>query len=305
MGKISIIIPVYNAAPYLSKCIESATNQTYSDIKIILINDGSKDNSLEICQGYAAKDGRIKIIDIPNGGVSNARNLGIESAAGDYLMFVDADDWLSEDTLEKCSTYLNEYDIIRFSAYAVYPDRTRKYKLGRSSDIKKVLSDIISRKTIVACWGGLFRKNLFTDPDIRFDTSLNIGEDWLMTTRLTLRCRNITMLPDSFCYFYNKTNENSCTLTLAPSKILTQFKAWDKIRDCIPEGYNAAFGLTKCLFIQELIDKCGKQEAGKLLHQAGESFKCAELLYALTANISIRKKVSLLGFYIGRHIERH
>ena len=102
MNKVSIIIPVYKAAPYLQKCIETVLHQTYSNIEVILINDGSKDNSLEICKEYAAVDNRIKVFDIPNGGVSNARNMGIENATGDYLMFVDADDWLSEDAIEKC-----------------------------------------------------------------------------------------------------------------------------------------------------------------------------------------------------------
>lgn len=301
MNKVSIIIPVYNAAPYLNKCIETALHQTYSNIEVILINDGSKDNSLEICKEYAAADSRIKVIDIPNGGVSNARNLGIENATGDYLMFVDADDWLAEDAIEKCSKYMSTYDIIRFSALAVYPHRTRKYKLGKSSSLKKIMGKIISRTTIVACWGGLFSKALFADPAIRFDTSLIIGEDWLMTTRLTQRCKTIKMLPDLYGYFYNKTNENSCTLTLAPSKILNQFKAWKKIRVCIPSGYNAEFGLTRCMFIQELIKNCGLAEAGRLLDEAGESLKFRDLLYTLFANISIRKKISLLKFYIQFH----
>jgi glycosyltransferase involved in cell wall biosynthesis len=301
MNKVSIIIPVYNAAPYLQKCIETVLHQTYSNIEVILINDGSKDNSLEICKEYAAVDNRIKVFDIPNGGVSNARNMGIENATGDYLMFVDADDWLSEDAIEKCCPYMSDYDIIRFSALAVYPHRTRKYKLCKSSSLKKIMGRIISRATIVACWGGLFSRKLFADPAIRFDTSLVLGEDWLMTARLTQRCRTIKMLPDLYGYFYNKTNENSCTLTLAPSKILTQFKAWKKIRECVPSGYNAEFGLTRCLFIQELIDNCGMTEARKLLHEAKEDFRCCDLIYTLSANISIRKKISLLKFYIKFH----
>ena len=149
MCNISIIIPVYNASSFLHKCMESILTQSVTDIEIILINDGSKDNSLEICKRYA-----------PNGGVSSARNHGIERASGEYLMFVDSDDWLAPDALETCMPYIPEYDIVRFSASAIYPNKERKYKLGRSDDRKKILKDIVARKTIVACWGGLFRKKL-------------------------------------------------------------------------------------------------------------------------------------------------
>ena len=301
MEKVSIIIPVYNAALYLRKCVESSLRQTYQNIEIILINDGSQDSSLQICLEYAQNDSRVKVIDIPNGGVSNARNIGIEHATGSFLMFVDADDWLAEDAIDKCSPYMAENEIIRFSAIAVYPNRTKKYKLDKSSGKTKIIGDIIARKTVVACWGALFSKNLFVHPESRFDTSLNIGEDWLMTLRLALRCKKMRFLPNLYGYYYNKTNESSCTLTLNHTKILTQFKALSMIREHVPYGCNSKFALSKCLFIQELIDKCGMAEAGRLLHSIGTDFTRSELMYALSANISIRKKLSLLRFYIGKY----
>lgn len=97
---ISIIIPVYNASKYIEKCLESIINQTYQSIEIIVINDGSKDNSLEILNEYASKDNRIKVIDKENGGVSSARNLGIDKATGKYIMFIDSDDYIEKDMLE-------------------------------------------------------------------------------------------------------------------------------------------------------------------------------------------------------------
>ena len=219
-------------------------------------------------------------------------------------MFVDADDWLAEDAIERCSPYMADNDIIRFSAIAVYPNRTKKYRLSKSSDTTKIIGDIIARKTVVACWGALFRKSLFNYPESRFDSSLNIGEDWLMTLRLALRSKKIKVLPELYGYYYNKTNENSCTLTLDPAKILTQFKALALIREHVPCGHNSRFALSKCLFIQELIDNCGMAEAGKLLQGIGTDFKRSDLIYILSANISLRKKISLLRFYQGKYISR-
>jgi len=100
MPTISIIIPVYNAELYLRQCIESVIAQTFEDWEAILVNDGSKDGSLDICQEYAAKDERIKVIDKPNGGVSSARNKGLEVAQGDWITFMDSDDWLDADAFE-------------------------------------------------------------------------------------------------------------------------------------------------------------------------------------------------------------
>ena len=91
---VSIIIPVYNAAPYLAACLESVRRQRYENIEILLINDGSSDSSPHICEMYARVDPRIRVVDKPNGGVSSSRNLAMEQARGEYLQFVDSDDWI-------------------------------------------------------------------------------------------------------------------------------------------------------------------------------------------------------------------
>ncbi|UJF15261.1 glycosyltransferase [Jeotgalibaca sp. MA1X17-3] len=101
MIKVSIIVPVYNVEKYLKKSIESLMNQTLKDIEIILVNDGSTDNSLFICKQYEKKDFRIKVIDKNNGGVSSARNIGIELASGQYIGFIDPDDWIEPEMYEK------------------------------------------------------------------------------------------------------------------------------------------------------------------------------------------------------------
>ncbi|MDE5548972.1 MAG: glycosyltransferase, partial [Clostridia bacterium] len=98
---ISIIVPIYNVEKYLRKGIESIINQTYTDLEIILVNDGSKDNCLDICKEYANKDSRIKIVDKPNGGLVSAWKAGVEVASGDFIGFIDPDDYIDEDYYQK------------------------------------------------------------------------------------------------------------------------------------------------------------------------------------------------------------
>lgn len=96
--KISVIVPVYNVEKYLSRCIDSIISQTFSDFELILVDDGSTDSSGKICDEYGKKDGRVKVIHKRNGGLSSARNCGLENAKGNYICFVDSDDWISSVT---------------------------------------------------------------------------------------------------------------------------------------------------------------------------------------------------------------
>lgn len=113
MPKISIIIPVYNTEKYLSRCLDSAINQTLKDIEIICVNDGSTDNSLDILKEYAAKDNRIKIISKGNEGAAITRNIGINVATGEYIGFIDSDDYVDLDYFEELYSNAPQYDVIR------------------------------------------------------------------------------------------------------------------------------------------------------------------------------------------------
>ena len=110
MDKISVVVPVYNVEKYLRKCIDSIINQTYKNLEIILVDDGSPDKCGEICDEYAKKDNRVKVIHKKNAGVSSARNDGIDNATGEYIIFVDSDDWLEDNAIEIMVDKLNEYD---------------------------------------------------------------------------------------------------------------------------------------------------------------------------------------------------
>ena len=122
--KVSIIVPIYNVEQYLANCIESLIHQTYANIEIVLVNDGSKDNSEQIIQKYAEKDNRIVPLNKVNGGLSDARNFGLKYATGEYCLFIDSDDWLAESAIEMCVDKVKETgaEVVAFDMIYVYPD---------------------------------------------------------------------------------------------------------------------------------------------------------------------------------------
>ena len=144
MKKVSVIVPVYNAERYLGYSINSILSQTYTGIEVILINDGSTDNSLKICNNYAHIDPRVKVIDIKNGGVGHARNIGIENASGYYLQFVDSDDVIAPDMIE---TFVHAIEL--YSKDIVFCGmKIVTLKDNNPEDIKECTSEGIGRECV-------------------------------------------------------------------------------------------------------------------------------------------------------------
>jgi len=179
---ISIIVPVYNVEEYIDKCIRSLLQQTYSDIEILLINDGPTDNSYEICQKWQQRDSRIKVIYKENGGVGSARNMGLDIATGEYIFFVDADDWLEpsclEEMLAKMSSNIDmvicDYREIKDNNFNLQSDSKHKSaeEVLSKSDIIKDLSETFYYPRVI--WGKLYRHKLWED--VRFN-SMSYSED--------------------------------------------------------------------------------------------------------------------------------
>jgi glycosyltransferase involved in cell wall biosynthesis len=150
---ISIIVPIYNIAEYASECIQSLINQTYKNIEIILVDDGSTDHSPAICDEFAEQDERIKVIHKRNGGLSDARNAGLDVATGEYIGFVDGDDWVDEDMYETLYHLIYEHqaDISICTHYTELPNRTKvKYKSKKTKifSSQKAIATLIEDKII-------------------------------------------------------------------------------------------------------------------------------------------------------------
>lgn len=196
--KISIIVPVYNAEKTLDRCVDSLIRQTYSNIEIILVDDGSKDNSLELCNQYAKKDGRIKVISKANGGVSSARNAGLDNATGEFIMFCDSDDWAEPEWCNEmclqfesghlimCGQYVE--GIQNFFPHEVFVGKG-KQRVPRTDFFQ------LRMKMFSAPWNKIFSREVIENHHIRFHNKLTNGEDLLFNV-LYLEC-----IPgDIICY---------------------------------------------------------------------------------------------------------
>lgn len=196
MKKVSVIIPVYNSEKYISKCLDSVLNQTYQNVEIIVINDGSKDNSIKILKEYEKKYENIILIDKKNEGVSKTRNLGINKATGDYIMFIDNDDFIDEDYIE---TYMknSDYDIV-IGSYKRIDNNNKllfKYNLNENSRWTKYV--------VLAPWAKLYKKDFIIKNKIEF-IDFKIGEDVYFNLLCYSKTDNIKIINDfKYSWFYN------------------------------------------------------------------------------------------------------
>lgn len=148
MPKLSVIVPVYNVEQYIHKCIDSILNQELQDFELVLIDDGSPDNSGKICDEYAEKDNRIKVIHQANGGVSKARNVGLDAASGEYISFIDPDDWIDKGMYAECISFMtdNNLDIVCFDVEEVRPNKSfvrHKYDSDKTFTVHEALYEIL------------------------------------------------------------------------------------------------------------------------------------------------------------------
>lgn len=204
---ISIIIPVYKVEKYLEKCIESVLKQTYTNLQIILVDDGSPDNCGKICDEYAKKDSRIEVIHKINGGLSDARNVGINRANGRYIGFVDSDDYIKEDMYEKLINLIKEYDadISICNLYDVIDGK--EYVRNKDNGIHEysridILKEILLDKNIQSyAWNKLYKKELFDE--IKYPIRKKY-EDIGTTFYLFEKCNKIVVTSEPEYYYLKR-----------------------------------------------------------------------------------------------------
>ena len=198
---ISIIVPVYNAEKYLRQCLDSVVAQSYTNWECLLVDDGSKDLSCSICDEYELKDQRFKAIHKQNQGVSHSRNYGIEHATGDWITFLDSDDYISESYLSDFILSGN-YDLISCGQQNFgFSTNSICWVEKKAIDVKRIPRDFINQKKHPAnnrylfCWGHLFRSAIIKDANLRFDEYLRVGEDTNFVLEYVSRCSTIVQLP--------------------------------------------------------------------------------------------------------------
>lgn len=225
MPEVSVIVPVYNVERYLNRCVDSILKQTFKDVELILVDDGSSDNGGKLCDKYAKKDGRIKVIHKQNGGVSAARNDGLDIACGKYVMFVDSDDWLPKKAIELLviSIKKSDADFCCGSALSIGVINNTLLTSDNCEIVKKTqtqqyLSYIKQIK--FGAWAKLYKLDIIKQCDIRFPDGVKFSEDAIFLYTY-LAHSEVFCSVNELVYYYNRTNETS-----AMSKYYSEINLW-------------------------------------------------------------------------------
>lgn len=228
--EVSIIVPVYNSIPYIDKCIESILAQTFKNFELIIVNDGSTDQSGYICDQYAKKDSRVKVIHKENGGVSSARNVGMNIARGEFISFVDGDDWIYKDMYHKL------YDLCKrtdsdISVCSIYREINgeivgrKKEEVVKEMDNNEAMKQLFTGKYYrFAIWAKLYKKSCFKNIQYPEDRRL----DDLPTTYKVFSNANKVAYTSYAGYIY-LLRENSIITSSYNEKKLDVFLGWDEI----------------------------------------------------------------------------
>lgn len=325
---ISVIVPIYNSDTYLEECINSIINQTYQNIEILLINDGSTDNSLKICKKLEQKDRRIKIINKKNTGVSDSRNIGIEKSNGKYILYVDSDDILRNDMIERLYKTLIEknVDIVRCNYIVKGKDKEYKgnlYNLSNSkierSQYDKLLINLLTNNNNIPCyvWLLLIKKEKIT----KFDRELYFMEDTYFFMQQLYNVESIYFLNEYLYYYrYNdvsaskdseKVEKNIYGIIEAENKIKSYLKKNNKLNVELERSinsyiftliiskikllsdYNESKSIIQKIFKNEtiitIINNCNKKEISKKIKL--EYFFIKKEMYQLFVILLKMKKI--------------
>lgn len=213
---VSIIVPCYNVEKYISKCLNSIINQTFKDIEIICVNDGSTDDTLKKLKSF--KDERIKIIDKTNGGVSSARNSGIEHASGEYIMFIDGDDYVDVEMVEKMfkTAKENDADIVKCNRNDVYEDKNVIIKrlpiwkdkkiINKKEFSKYVYPEFFGRSRLCNAFMTLIKRKLINDNNIKFSNKLVVDEDEIFSIEIFQKAKKFVYIPENYYFYVKNTN---------------------------------------------------------------------------------------------------
>lgn len=244
--KISIIVPIYNVEKYLDRCVQSLLNQTLKNIEIILVDDGSPDKCPQMCDDYAQKDTRIKVIHKTNAGLGFARNSGLEIATGEYVAFVDSDDYVDTTMYEKLynETINYKYDIV-YCGFVVenkdkstFSENTKNRTLYKNKEIIELCRNMIAcnpkekkeRTESMAVWHGIYKKEIINRNNIKFESERDIlSEDIVFDASFLPLCKSIRNIPDSLyihCY-----NNESLSKTFNEKKIIMNISLFKRLNE--------------------------------------------------------------------------
>ena len=291
--KVSIIVPVYNVEKYIEKCLKSLISQSYKNIEIILIDDGSKDNSGKICDTYKGKDSRIKVIHKENAGVSEARNSGIQKATGKYLCFVDADDFVMNDYVN----YMYQLIVKNSSDIAVCAKMFSNFNEEQSSDEMTAVLDgenaiirILNYRMPIGVYSRIFKKDLIKNNKIKFLKDIYMGEGFNFNVACFQKAKKV-IISNYKVYYYRRDNATSATTNFSIKKCENSLYAMKVMNDNLLIRTNHVMNSWKYAIWRTYTDAFDYMCLGNGEKANIEKFK--EYKYYIKNNYKIYKKVDI------------
>lgn len=309
MSKVSIIVPVYKTEKYIHRCVDSILSQTFSDIEVILVDDGSPDRCPEICDEYKSKDSRIQVIHQKNGGVSAARNVGLNICCGEYLIFVDGDDYINEDFVQKmvdvmevgkdlvCCGYndISEYGIVKCNDFSI-----------NCSDKKQLIQCVING-TGGVLWGKIFRTEIIKMHNLKLDENLFMSEDMIFVLKYIKYISHWAVI-EVVLYNYNRLNQNSISSNISNEYLKNYTSFYKSQLECLedlnvaPEEIekilNNRIPQTLCMLYEKSDDRRKLTEQIKSIDFLNCYFKIGSQREVLL-KLAINNRFALLELYLG------
>lgn len=297
---VSIIVPVYKVEEYLPRCIDSLINQTYKDIEIILVDDGSPDNCPKICDEYAQKDNRIKVIHKQNEGVSKARNCAIQEAKGEYLLFVDSDDWVDENYVKNLYCALvstgSDMSACLFCKTDGLKNRACFDETVEIVEDKKLYYALTEENYAGYAWNKMYKTSIIKENKIEFDLDIALGEDSVFTAKyLSLITKVAFIRQDLYYYFFRRGSvTNSAKFGIKHTTIL---KSREKVLSILEKEKSDYYDLCLASYLDHLAKSkyffMGKEEYQEQLKEIDKKIKENKKRISRLRHVSFTSKVKL------------
>lgn len=258
---ISIVVPVYKSEKTLHRCVDSLLRQTFGDIEVLLVVDGSPDRSAEICEEYAAKDARVRVLYRHNEGVSQARNRGVEHASGEYICFVDSDDFIEASTCERMLGIMEEEqaDLVIAGFHHWYLGRDvkkcpRAEKTYTKEEFREAFLTLYEDGYLNMPWNKLFKKELIKEG---FPHDLNLGEDLMFNLAYIRNAGRIAVTREMFCHYIQEDKKNTLSTKRRADKLEIASRICEKTKDFYRELAGADADVTRihAKFVKEFLDE--------------------------------------------------
>ncbi len=288
---ISVVIPVYNVEQYLSECVDSVISQTYKNLDIILVDDGSPDRSPAICDEYANKDNRVRVIHKANGGPGSSRNAGIRAATGEYITFIDSDDYISRVYLEQLYKTLIESNTgMSCCTYSIHTDKINNevvpdYDILSSSEA--IIEAVKNNRTNISPFCKLYKTNIHMEGNgIFFPEEIMTAEDFIIMPQIFNAAGSVAV-SDNVLYYYRQ-QDNSLMHTMYSSRYMDYYTAYSIVEDYFKKQYPDKWSVLSKHFRNNCIDNTMKILRNVCIAYNKSEFPYERIIAELTGKIHIR-----------------